>query len=216
MTRHRLEAFSDGVIAILITIMVLELVVPNVHEVKGGDTLAALWAEWHIFVSYVLSFAYLAIYWNNHHHMLYVTERVTAGILWANMFLLFWLSLVPFGTAWMGENDFAATPTALYGVILLLCAAAYYNLQLAIIRSQGEGSLLRQAVGKDLKGKVSLGLYAISIPAAFVEPWISFALYMAVAAIWLIPDRRIERAMAAEEAQREARRTEPARSRERA
>jgi uncharacterized membrane protein len=202
VTRHRLEAFSDGVIAILITIMVLELSVPKVAEMKGGDTLAALWAEWQIFVSYVLSFVYLAIYWNNHHHMLYVTERITGGILWANMHLLFWLSLVPFATAWMGENDFAPTPTALYGVVLLCAAFAYFILQGAIIRSQGEGSLLAEAVGGDLKGKGSLVLYLVAIPSALVLPLLSYAIYALVAAIWLIPDRRIERALAIREAQK--------------
>ena len=204
MTRHRLEAFSDGVIAILITIMVLELTVPSVHEMKGGDTLAALWAEWQVFVSYILSFVYLAIYWNNHHHMLYVTQHITGGVLWANMHLLFWLSLVPFATAWMGENDFAPTPTALYGVILLFAAAAYYILQSVIIRSQGEGSVLAQAVGRDLKGKASLALYALAIPAALVVPLASYLLYALVAALWLIPDKRIERAVAVREAQRDS------------
>jgi uncharacterized membrane protein len=204
MTRHRLEAFSDGVIAILITIMVLGLTVPNVHEMKGGDTLAALWAEWQVFVSYILSFVYLAIYWNNHHHMLYVTERITGGVLWANMHLLFWLSLVPFATAWMGENDFAPTPTALYGVILLLAAAAYFILQNVIIHSQGKGSVLAQAVGRDLKGKASLALYALAIPAALVVPLASYLIYAPVAAIWLVPDKRIERAVAIREAERES------------
>jgi uncharacterized membrane protein len=204
VTRHRLEAFSDGVIAILITIMVLELTVPTVATTRGGDSLAALLAEWQVFVSYVLSFAYLAIYWNNHHHMLYITERISGGILWANMHLLFWLSLVPFATAWMGENDFAPTPTALYGVVLLLDAGAYYLLQSVIIRSQGEGSLLKEAVGRDLKGKGSLALYAAAIPCALVVPLVAYAVYALVAAIWLIPDRRIERVVAATEARKEA------------
>jgi uncharacterized membrane protein len=204
VTRHRLEAFSDGVIAILITIMVLELSVPTLQKTAGGDTLAALLAEWQVFVSYVLSFAYLAIYWVNHHHMLYVTERVTGGILWANMHLLFWLSLVPFATAWMGENDFAPTPTALYGAILLLDALAYYILQWTIIHSQGEGSVLREAIGRDLKGKGSIVLYLVSVPTALAEPLVSYLIYALVAAIWLIPDRRIERVMAARQTQEQA------------
>jgi uncharacterized membrane protein len=190
MTRDRLEAFSDGVIAILITIMVLELVVPH------GARLADLWPLRYIFVSYVLSFAYLAIYWNNHHHMLYVTGRVTGGILWANMHLLFWLSLVPFVTGWMGENHFAKTPTAVYGVVLLMAAVAYFILQSAIIRNQGEGSMLAKAIGRDLKGKASPILYAVAIPLAFVEPWLSFGFYVFVALMWIVPDRRIERIVA--------------------
>jgi uncharacterized membrane protein len=204
MTRHRLEAFSDGVIAILITIMVLELAVPNVHEVKNGDALTALLGEWQIFVSYVLSFVYLAIYWVNHHHLLYITERVTGGVLWANIHLLFWLSLVPFATAWMGENDFAPTPTAVYGVVLLLDAVAYYVLQWTIIRSQGKESLLRQAVGSDLKGKGSIVLYLVATPCALVVPLVSYLIYALVAAIWLIPDKRIERVLAVREQQEEA------------
>jgi uncharacterized membrane protein len=191
MTSNRLEAFSDGVIAILITIMVLELTIP--HGTHLGDLLR----EWPVFISYVLSFAYLAIYWNNHHHMLYVTERVDGSILWANMLLLFWLSMVPFATAWMGENDFAEVPTAIYGVVLLLNAFAYYILQWAIVRSQGEGSVLKAAIGRDLKGKASPVLYAVAIPAALLQPWVAYGLYAAVAAMWLIPDRRIERVVRA-------------------
>ncbi len=193
MSTDRLEAFSDGVIAILITIMVLELRVP------GGAHLADLRPVLPTFLSYVLSFAYLAIYWNNHHHMLYVTERVTGGVLWANLHLLFWLSLVPFVTRWMGENGFASTPAALYGVVLLLAAIAYYVLQRAIISTHGEGSLLAQAIGRDVKGKLSPVLYAIAIPAAFLQAWIAYALYVVVALIWLVPDRRIERAVAGRE-----------------
>ena len=161
MTSNRLEAFSDGVIAILITIMVLELTIPHAHH----DQLADLWHLRHIFLSYVVSFVYLAIYWNNHHHVLYLTERVTGGVLWANMHLLFWLSLVPFATGWMGENSFASTPTAVYGVVLLMAAVAYFILVRAIIRSQGTDSLLAQAIGSDRKGKISLVFYAVGHPA---------------------------------------------------
>jgi TMEM175 potassium channel family protein len=193
MTSNRLEAFSDGVIAILITIMVLELTVPH------GTHLADLFHEWPVLVSYVLSFAYLAIYWVNHHHMLYVTERVDGTILWANMLLLFTLSLVPFATAWMGETGFAETPTAVYGVALLAAAVSYYVLQWAIIRSQGEGSVLKAAIGSDLKGKGSLVMYAVAIPSALLQPWVAYGLYAAVAAMWLIPDRRIERVVRARE-----------------
>jgi len=197
MTRDRLEAFSDGVIAILITIMVLELVVP--HGARPAD----LWPLRYIFISYVLSFAYLAIYWNNHHHMLYVTGRVTGGILWANMHLLFWLSLVPFVTGWMGENHFAKTPTAIYGVVLLMAGVAYYLLERTIIYSQGEESLLARAVGGDFKGKASMVMYAAAIPLAFVEPWLAYGIYAAVALMWLVPDRRIERIVTAQEAREE-------------
>jgi len=194
MTKNRLEAFSDGVIAILITIMVLELTVPN------GDKLSDLWGLRYVFISYVLSFVFLGIYWNNHHHMLYVTERVTGGVLWANMHLLFWLSLVPFATGWMGEGGFAPTPTAAYGVVLLMAGLAYYILQRVIIRSQGKGSLLAQAVGRDLKGNASVILLAIGVPAAFWQPWVAYGCYVAVAVMWFIPDSRIERAVAAREA----------------
>jgi uncharacterized membrane protein len=197
MTRDRLEAFSDGVIAILITIMVLELVVPH------GPKLADLWPLRYIFISYVLSFAYLAIYWNNHHHMLYVTGRVTGGILWANMHLLFWLSLVPFVTGWMGENHFAKTPTAVYGVVLLMAGVAYYVLERRIIRSQGADSLLARAVGGDFKGKASMVLYAAAIPLAYVEPWLAYGIYAAVALMWLVPDRRIERIVTTPETREE-------------
>jgi uncharacterized membrane protein len=191
MRTARLEAFSDGVLAIIITIMVLELRVP--HEA----TLAALGPLWPVFVSYVLSFIYLGIYWSNHHHMLHVTSHVTGGILWANLHLLFWLSLVPFVTGWMGENHFAPVPTAAYGVVLLLAAVAYWVLQRTIMRSQGADSVLARAVGRDVKGKLSPFFYALAIPAAFVRPWIAGALYIAVALMWLFPDQRIERLVAA-------------------
>jgi TMEM175 potassium channel family protein len=191
MSTARLEAFSDAVIAILITIMVLGLKVPH------GAHLADLGPVLPVFLSYVLSFVYLAIYWNNHHHMLYVAERVTGGVLWANLHLLFWLSLVPFVTAWMGENGFAATPAALYGVVLLMAAIAYYILQRAIVAENGRGGLLARAIGRDVKGKISPVLYAVAIPAAFLQAWIAYALYVAVALIWLIPDRRIERTLEA-------------------
>jgi uncharacterized membrane protein len=187
----RLEAFSDGVLAILITIMVLELRVP--HE----PTLGALGSLLPVLLSYVLSFVYIGIYWNNHHHMLHVTSRVTGGILWANLHLLFWLSLIPFTTAWMGENHFAAVPTAGYGVVLLMAGIAYWILLQAILRSEGKDSILARAVGGDLKGKLSPLFCLAAIPAAFVHPAISDALYVLVALIWLIPDRRIERGIAA-------------------
>jgi uncharacterized membrane protein len=187
MRTARLEAFSDGVLAIIITIMVLELEVP--HEPEW----AALGPLWPVVLSYVLSFVNVGIYWNNHHHMLYLTREVTGGVLWANLHLLFWLSLVPFTTAWMGENHFATVPTAVYGVVLLCAAMAYYILQRVIIRSQGPDSALAAAVGRDRKGKLSPVLYALAVPAAFVHPGIAGALYAAVAIIWLVPDPRIER-----------------------
>jgi TMEM175 potassium channel family protein len=187
MPKGRLEAFSDGVLAIIITIMVLELKVP-----LSAD-LAALRPLLPVFLCYVLSFVYLGIYWNNHHHMLQVTKHVTGGILWANLHLLFWLSLFPFVTGWMGENHFAAVPTAIYGSVLLLAAIAYTLLQGAIVRAEGPESLLATAVGADFKGKVSLLCYLLAIPLAFVSPLIANGLYVAVAMIWLIPDRRIER-----------------------
>jgi uncharacterized membrane protein len=190
MSTGRLEAFSDGVLAIIITIMVLEVKVPH------GAALGDLWPVLPVFLSYVLSFVYLGIYWNNHHHMLHVTSRVSGSILWANLHLLFWLSIVPFVTGWMGENSFAPAPTALYGVILLIAALAYWILQRTIIANQGENSVLARAVGSDLKGKLSPVLYAIAIPCAFVHQWISGGLYVLVALIWLIPDRRIERTLA--------------------
>ena len=189
MTKGRLEAFSDGVMAIIITIMVLEMKVPH------GSELADLKPLLPVFLSYLLSFVYIGIYWNNHHHMLHATSQVTGGILWANLHLLFWLSLIPFVTGWMGENHFAPTPMALYGVVLLLAAIAYFILQATILKSQGPNSRLALALGRDLKGKISPILYAIAIPAAFWHPWIATCLYVLVALIWLIPDRRIEHAL---------------------
>jgi uncharacterized membrane protein len=190
MPSGRLAAFSDGVLAIIITIMVLEMKVPH------GASIADLWPLLPVFLSYVLSFVYVGIYWNNHHHMLHVTERVNGAILWANLHLLFWLSLIPFVTGWMGENNFAPAPTALYGVVLLAAAIAYRILQRVIIVEHGESSLLATAISSDLKGKLSVLLYAIAIPAAFLHQWISGGIYVLMALIWLIPDRRIERALA--------------------
>ena len=187
MGKGRLEAFSDGVLAIIITIMVLEMKVPH------GDSLSALRPLLPVFLSYVLSFVYLGIYWNNHHHMLHVTQHVSGKVLWANLHLLFWLALVPFVTAWMGENHFSAAPTALYGVVLLMAAIAYWILQRTIIATEGPHSLLATAVGRDIKGKISPLLYAVAIPSAFFEQWIAGGLYVLVALLWLIPDRRIER-----------------------
>jgi uncharacterized membrane protein len=187
MTRGRLEAFSDGVIAILITIMVLELRVPH------GTTWQALGPVVPEFLTYLLSFVFLGIYWSNHHHMFHTVEQVDGKILWANLHLLFWLSLVPFVTGWMGENHFAPVPTAAYGVVLLFDAIAYTILQAAIIARQGPHSKLAAAVKGDMKGKISVLLYAAAIPLAFVAHWISEAIYVAVALIWLVPDRRIEK-----------------------
>lgn len=189
MGRDRLTAFSDGVIAIIITIMVLELKVPH-----GADW-SALGSLVPVFLSYVLSFVYVAIYWNNHHHLLHTVTRVNGLILWANMHLLFWLSLTPFATGWMGENNFAPLPTAVYGVALLMPAVAYYLLQRAITRTQGAESTLARALGSDIKGKISLLFYIGAILLALLKPWISLALYSLVALIWLIPDRRIEHAI---------------------
>jgi uncharacterized membrane protein len=187
MGKGRLEAFSDGVLAIIITIMVLELKVP--HE----PDLSQLTPLLPVFLSYALSFVYVGIYWNNHHHMLHASHRVTGPMLWANLHLLFWLSLIPFTTGWMGENHFAPLPSSLYGVVLLMAAIAYFILQQTIIASQGPDSLLKKAVGSDWKGKLSPAFYAVAIPAAFWSPWVAQALYVAVALIWLVPDRRIER-----------------------
>lgn len=186
MRKVRLEAFSDGVIAILITIMVLELKIPH------GADLESLRPLLPVFLTYVLSFVYLAIYWNNHHHMLQATDHINGKILWANMHLLFWLSLIPFATGWMGENHFATLPTAVYGAVLLAAAIAYYILQKMIIAQQGRNSKLRAAIGRDLKGKISPLIYLAAIPLAFVNQWISDALYVFVALMWLVPDRRIE------------------------
>ena len=192
MSPNRLEAFSDGVLAIIITIMVLELRPP--HE----PSWSALGPLWPVILSYVMSFVYLGIYWNNHHHMLHMTRRVTGGILWANLHLLFWLSLTPFTTAWMGDTHFAAVPSAVYGAVLLACALSYYVLQRTIIRSQGPHSVLAAAVGQDKKGKLSPLLYLLAVGAAFVHPGISGAVYALVALIWLIPDRRLERVLMAQ------------------
>ena len=195
MTKSRMEAFSDGVVAVIITILVLELKVPHDESVE------ALAPVLPVFLSYVLSFIYVGIYWNNHHHMLHATHRVTGPVLWANLHLLFWLSLVPFTTAWMGENHFAAAPTALYGVDLLLSAIAYWILQQIIIASEGPDSLLSRAVGRrDWKGKLSPVLYAIAIPLAFWSPVLAQSIYAFVALIWLVPDRRIENAVKVGEA----------------
>jgi len=189
VVKGRVEAFSDAVIAIIITIMVLEMKVPH------DASLSALTPLLPVFLSYVLSFVYIGIYWNNHHHMLHATRDVSGGILWANLHLLFWLSLVPFVTGWMGENGFAPAPTALYGVVLLLAALAYYILQRTIVARMGPDSVLQRALGSDLKGKISPWLYVVAIPLAFLHPGISGALYALVALIWLVPDRRIERVL---------------------
>ena len=189
MGKNRLEAFSDGVLAIIITIMVLELKVPHEADLHALEPLIP------VFLSYVLSFLYVGIYWNNHHHMFHSTKHVSGGILWANLHLLFWLSLFPFSTAWMGENHLAPTPTAAYGVVLLMAAIAYYVLQQTIIADQGPDSLLKSAVGRDWKGKLSPLCYVAAIGLAFVSPWIASAIYTFVAMIWLVPDRRIERVM---------------------
>ena len=193
MGKSRLEAFSDGVIAVIITIMVLEMKVPH------GESMDALGPSIPVFLSYVLSFVNVGIYWNNHHHMLHACHKVTGSMLWANLHLLFWLSLVPFTTGWMGENHFAAIPSALYGVVLLMAAIAYWILQQLIIASQGRDSILKQAVGGDWKGKVSPLIYAIAIPLAFWSQWISLSLYVLIALIWLVPDRRIEHVLASKE-----------------
>ena len=189
MGKERLEAFSDGVIAIIITIMVLEMKVPH------GDDLTVLFPLFPVFLSYVLSFVYIGIYWNNHHHMMHSVQHVSGAILWANLHLLFWLSLFPFVTGWTGENHFASRPSALYGLVLFMAAIAYWILQKTIIRNQGEGSLLAHAVGRDIKGKISPLIYAAAIPLAFVESWLANGLYVLVALMWIIPDRRIERAL---------------------
>ena len=190
MDKGRLEAFSDGVIAIIVTIMVLELKVPH------GESLHALAPLVPVFLSYVLSFVYVGIYWNNHHHMLHTVRHATGPMLWANLHLLFWLSLFPFATAWMGENHFAAAPTAIYGVVLFMAAIAYWVLQTLIIASQGGESLLRRAVGSDWKGKASPAIYLLAIVTAFWSQWLAQALYVLVALIWLVPDRRIEHVLA--------------------
>ena len=186
-----MEAFSDAVIAILITVMVLELRIPH------GTTWSALSDSLPVLLTYLLSFVYLGIYWNNHHHLLMATERVSGPVLWANLHLLFWLSLIPFTTGWLGENEFAATPAAAYGIVLLAASLAYFALQGAIIHAQGKASTLALAIGRDLKGKVSPLLYALGIGLAFVNRWLSVAIYVTVALMWLVPDRRVERTLAA-------------------
>jgi uncharacterized membrane protein len=189
MGKGRLEAFSDGVIAIIITIMVLEMKVPH------GDELSVLSPLLPVFFSYVLSFIYVGIYWNNHHHMMHCVQRVNGTILWANLHLLFWLSLFPFVTGWLGENHFAAMPTALYGTVLFMAAIAYWILRTTIIWQQGEGSLLAKAVGRDFKGRISPVIYVVAILLAFVDHRIANGLYVLVAIMWIVPDRRIERVL---------------------
>ena len=190
MGKGRFEAFSDGVLAIIITILVLELKVP------GGEDLQALDGTLPHFLAYVLSFIYVGIYWNNHHHMLHATNRVSGGALWANLHLLFWLSLVPFVTGWMGEHHHAAVPTAAYGVVLLMAAVSWTILQTTLTRQRDHNAALARAINRDFKGKLSLGLYLAAIPLAYVETWASIAICIGVALIWLVPDRRIERVLA--------------------
>jgi uncharacterized membrane protein len=192
MNKSRLEAFSDGVIAIIITIMVLELKVPH------GAGLDALRPLLPVFLSYVLSFVYVGIYWSNHHHLLHTATRVTGGMLWANLHFMFWLSLFPWATAWMGENEFAAMPSAVYGVVLLMAALAWRPLQAQIIRTQGSQSLLKRALGADLKGRLSPLMYLAGIGASFIRPGLALVFYVGVALVWLVPDRRIERALESE------------------
>jgi uncharacterized membrane protein len=193
MKKARLEAFSDGVIAIIITIMVLELKVPH------GSSLSDLKALVPEFLSYLLSFIYLGIYWNNHHHMLHTVRKVTGGILWANLHLLFWLSLVPFATGWMGENHLASAPFAVYGFVLLMAAISYYILQQTIISADGQSSLLKKAIGDDWKGKASPILYLVAIVSCLYSSWMAASIYSLAAFIWLIPDQRIEKILAAEQ-----------------
>ena len=190
MTKGRLEAFSDGVIAVIITIMVLELKVPQGAEAAALAPLAAT------FLTYVLSFVFTAIYWNNHHHLLHAVHHVTGGTLWANMHLLFWLSLVPFVTGWMDENHFAPVTVAAYGIVLLCAGIAYFILTRVLLATHGQDSLLAKALGSDFKGKVSVVLYLAAVALAFVQPWISLAIYVLVALMWLVPDRRFERLLA--------------------
>jgi uncharacterized membrane protein len=192
MTTERLKAFSDGVIAIIITIMVLELKPP--HEA----TVAALAPLLPVFVSYVLSFIYVGIYWNNHHHLMNIAKNVNGAILWANLHLLFWLSLFPFATAWMGENHFSTIPVALYGAVLLMAAVAYYLLTIALIKEHGKESHLAVALGNDFKGKISVVIYGVAFCLTFINAWFGFALYVAIAIMWFIPDRRIEKNIAGE------------------
>lgn len=190
MNKGRLEAFSDGVLAVIITVMVLEMKPPR------GINLAALTSVLPVFLSYVLSFVYIGIYWNNHHHLLHATQRVNGATLWANLHLLFWLSLIPFTTAWMGENEFAKWPVAMYGAILLLAGIAYFVLTKSLIKLHGRSSTLATSIGSDRKGKVSIVIYAVAIPLAFAQAWIAGTCYVIVAIMWLIPDRRIERNVA--------------------
>lgn len=192
MNKARLEAFSDGVLAIIITVMLLELHIPR------GEQLSALQPMLPIFLCYVLSFVYIGIYWNNHHHLFHAASRVSGGVLWANLHLLFWLSLLPFVTGWMGTNEFGATPTALYGVVLLMSGVAYTILCSALIAVEGKQSVLARAIGRDRKGKLSLAFYLAAIPLAFYQRWLSQLLYVLVALMWLIPDRRIERVFSRE------------------
>lgn len=189
MHKARLEAFSDGVLAIIITIMVLEIKVPH------GETLQALQPLVPVFLSYVLSFIYVGIYWNNHHHMLHTARKVNGGVLWANLHLLFWLSLLPFTSGWMGENHFAPMPVALYGVVLLMAAMAYWLLARAIIHADGPDALLAKAIGSDRKGNASVVLYLAAIPLTFVNVWLAEAIYVGVALMWVIPDQRIEKTL---------------------
>lgn len=196
MNTTRMEAFTDGVLAIIITIMVLELKVPH------GTGLEVLRPLLPVLASYVLSFVYIGIYWNNHHHMLHACHRVTGSMLWANLHLLFWLSLIPFATGWMGENHFATMPTAAYGVVLLMAGVAYLILEQRIIAAEGESSLVKRAIGADWKGKMSAVLYAFAIGLAFVSPWISMAIYAGLAIMWFVPDRRMERVLAMDGASR--------------
>ena len=189
MNKGRIEAFSDGVLAIIITIMVLELKVPH------DASFAALLELLPVFLSYVLSFVFIGIYWNNHHHLFQVTKKVSGAIMWANLHLLFWLSLIPFATGWMGENDFAGLPTAAYGVVLVMAAIAYTILQASILKMHSDNPALVRAIGADIKGKISLTFYLAAIPLALWQPWLAGALYVTVALIWLIPDRRLEQAL---------------------
>jgi len=192
MNKTRLEAFSDGVLAIIITIMVLELRIPH------GRDFASLKPLIPIFISYVLSFINLGIYWSNHHHLLHTVQKVSGGLLWANLHLLFWLSIIPFTTGWMGENNFAPDPVALYGINLLMSGFAYYILEISILKKHGSESLLAKAIGKDLKGRASIVLYVIAIIFTLINQWISGAIYVLVALMWLIPDKRIERILNSE------------------
>ncbi|MDT0642249.1 TMEM175 family protein [Zunongwangia sp. F363] len=189
MKKGRMEAFSDGVLAIVITIMVLEIKVPHGNNITNLEPLIP------VFLSYVLSFIYIGIYWNNHHHMIHAAEKVTGAVLWANLHLLFWLSLIPFVTGWVGENHFSPIPMALYGFILFMAAVAYFILQQIIIRSQGKKSILAKAIGRDIKGKLSTVLYLVAIASCFIHPLIAGIIYILVALMWLIPDKRIERSM---------------------